>query len=82
MKLKSFVEKCGEQGTVTVPGASAAGRASVHACLALAPTSTVRWSTGMAASMLLFGASDGNGGWCVTASVPTQVVVDVSGWFG
>ena len=26
--------------------------------------------------------SDGNGGWCVTASVPTQVVVDVSGWFG
>ena len=36
------------QGTVTVPGASAPGRASVHACLALAPTSTVRWSSGMA----------------------------------
>jgi hypothetical protein len=70
------------QGTVTVPGVPAAGRASVHACLALAPTSTVRWSSGMAASMLLFGASDGKGGWCVTSSVSTQVVVDVSGWFG
>jgi hypothetical protein len=70
------------QGTVSVPGAAAAGRASVHACLALAPTSTVRWSGGPAASMLLFGASDGKGGWCVTTSVAAQVVVDVSGWFG
>lgn len=70
------------QGTVTVVGASASGRAAVHACLALAPMSTVRWLGGVSSSMAVVGASDAAGRWCVTPSVATQMVVDVSGWFG
>ncbi len=67
---------------VTAVGASSTGWLTVHPCQSPVPSvSMVRYVAGNAAATSVVGADDASGRWCIAASAPVHVLVDVSGWF-
>lgn len=67
----------------TAVDASGTGWVTVHPCLAPVPQlSMLRYQTRTNVAVLVNSAVSGAGRWCVSTSTSTQLVVDVSGWFG
>ena len=67
----------------TAVDASGTGWVTVHPCLAPVPQlSMLRYQTRTNVAVLVNSALSGAGRWCVSTSTSTQLVVDVSGWFG
>ncbi len=67
----------------TAVDATRAGYVTVHPCLAAVPAlSMVRYSTMTNVAVLVNSVLDATGGWCASTNGATDLVVDVSGWFG
>lgn len=67
----------------TAVDAAGNGWVTVHPCLAPVPQlSMLRYQTRTNAAVLVNTVLTGDGRWCVSTSTATQLVVDVSGWFG
>ena len=67
---------------VTAVKPTAAGYLTVHPCLGTVPNlSMVRYETGNNAANPVASPDDGSGRWCIYASRPAHVLVDVSGYF-
>lgn len=70
-------------GQVTAVDAQGPGFVTVDACR---PPSTrlsmLRFPAERNVAALVTGITTGDGRWCVTASAATQIVIDVTGWFG
>jgi SpoIID/LytB domain protein len=67
----------------TAVDASREGWVTVHACQVPVPQlSMLRYSVRTNVAVLVNSLLDGAGGWCVSTNGSTQLVVDVSGWFG
>ena len=68
---------------LTAVDASREGYLTVHPCRTPVPElSMVRFSVMTNVAVLVNGVLDGAGGWCATTNGATQLVVDVSGWYG
>ena len=67
---------------VTAVSASSAGYLTVHPCAAVVPqVSMVQTSAAANTASVVIGADDNLGRWCIVASNPMHVLVDVSGYF-
>ena len=67
---------------VTAVKPTAVGYLTVHPCLGTVPNlSMVRYETGNNAANPVASPDDGSGRWCIYASRPAHVLVDVSGYF-
>lgn len=67
----------------TAVDAARDGYVTVHPCqLPVPQLSMLRYSTRTNVAVLVNSVLDGAGGWCASTNGSTQLVVDVSGWFG
>ncbi|MCB9394809.1 MAG: hypothetical protein H6514_14215 [Acidimicrobiaceae bacterium] len=68
---------------VTAVGANSSGYVTVHPCQTPVPeVSMLRFPPRTNVAVLVNTVLDGAGRWCVSASAPTDLVIDVGGWFG
>jgi len=68
---------------ITAVDATAAGYLTVHPCQATAPDlSMLRYPVTRNVAVLVTGATDASGRWCLLTNAATQLVIDVTGWFG
>jgi SpoIID/LytB domain protein len=70
-------------GQITAVGATGAGYLTVHPCQPKAPDlSMLRYPATRNVAVLVTGATDSSGRWCLVTNAATHLVVDVTGWFG
>ena len=70
-------------GQITAVDATGAGYLTVHPCQARVPDlSMLRFPAVRNVAVLVTGATDASGRWCLVTNAATQLVIDVTGWFG
>jgi hypothetical protein len=70
-------------GQITAVDATGAGYLTVHPCQRTAPDlSMLRYPVGRNVAVLVTGATDTSGRWCLVTNASTHLVIDVTGWFG
>jgi hypothetical protein len=70
-------------GQITAVDATGAGYLTVHPCLPKAPDlSMLRYPVARNVAVLVTGATDASGRWCLVTNASAQLVIDVTGWYG
>ena len=70
-------------GQITAVDATGAGYVTVHPCQPTAPDlSMLRYPAARNVAVLVTGMTDSSGRWCLVTNASTQLVIDVTGWFG
>ena len=70
-------------GQITAVDATGAGYLTVHPCQATTPDlSMLRYPATRNVAVLVTGATDAAGRWCLVTNSTTELVIDITGWFG